>query len=42
VAGRPTFADSTPHRIDRFGEIDPFDAEFIQRCADARSGKITG
>lgn len=42
VAGRPTFVDSAPHRIDRFGEIDPLDPAFIQRCADARSGKITG
>jgi 4-methylaminobutanoate oxidase (formaldehyde-forming) len=42
VAGRPTFADSTPHRIDRFGQIDPLDPVFIQQCADARSGKITG
>lgn len=42
VTGCPTFADSTPHRIDRFGSIDPFDPAFIQQCADARSGKITG
>jgi len=42
VAGRAPFVDSTPHRIDRFGEIDPTSPEFLQRCADARSGKITG
>ena len=42
VVGRVPFVDSAPHRIDRFGEIDPVDPEFIQRCADARSGKITG
>jgi 4-methylaminobutanoate oxidase (formaldehyde-forming) len=42
ITGRPTFVDSTPHQIDRFGAIDPLDPNFIQRCADARSGKITG
>ena len=42
VSGRQTFTDSAPHRIDRFGEIDALDSNFIQRCADARSGKITG
>jgi len=42
VAGREPFVDPTPHRIDRFGEIDPVDPEFIQCCAEARSGKITG
>lgn len=36
------FVDATPHRVDRFGEIDPFDPNFIRRCAEARSGKITG
>jgi 4-methylaminobutanoate oxidase (formaldehyde-forming) len=42
AAGHPTFTDSAPHRIDRFGNIDPLDPAFIQQCADARSGKITG
>jgi 4-methylaminobutanoate oxidase (formaldehyde-forming) len=42
IMGQPTFVDSTPHRIDRFGNIDPTDQEFIQLCADARSGKVTG
>jgi sarcosine oxidase, subunit beta len=42
VAGRAPFVDAAPHCIDRFGEIDPFDPAFLQRCADARSGKITG
>ena len=39
---QPTFADSAPHRIDRFGMIDITDPKLIQSCADARSGKITG
>jgi sarcosine oxidase subunit beta len=39
---RQPFVDPAPHRIDRFGEIDPTSLEFLQRCADARSGKITG
>jgi 4-methylaminobutanoate oxidase (formaldehyde-forming) len=42
VAGRAPFVDSTHHRIDRFGEIAPLDPGFMQRCADARSAKITG
>ena len=42
VSGSVPFVDPSPHRIDRFGEIDPFDSDFIQRCADARSGKLTG
>jgi sarcosine oxidase subunit beta len=42
AAGRTSFVDPAPHRIDRFGEINPLDPEFLKRCADARSGKITG
>lgn len=42
IAGQHPFVDPAPHRVDRFGEIDPIDPNFIQRCADARSGKITG
>ena len=42
VAGRFPFIDPAPHRIDRFGQIDPLSPEFLQRCAKARSGKITG
>ena len=40
--GCTPFADAAPHRINRFGEIDPLNPAFLQRCADARSGKITG
>lgn len=42
VAGRQPFADPAPHRIDRFGKIDALDPAFIQLCANARAGKITG
>jgi 4-methylaminobutanoate oxidase (formaldehyde-forming) len=42
VMGRAPFVDAAPHRIDRFGQIDSLDPDFIQRCADARSEKITG
>lgn len=42
VVGHAPFVDSAPHRIDRFGEVDSTSPEFLQRCADARSGKITG
>jgi sarcosine oxidase, subunit beta len=40
--GCTPFVDAAPHRINRFGGIDPLDPAFLQRCADARSGKITG
>jgi 4-methylaminobutanoate oxidase (formaldehyde-forming) len=42
VSGRVPFVDPTPHRIDRFGTIDVLAPDFLQRCAAARSGKITG
>ena len=42
ATGRAPFVDGSPHRLDRFGAIDPLSAEFLQRCAAARSGKITG
>ncbi|MBI5950041.1 MAG: FAD-binding oxidoreductase [Chloroflexi bacterium] len=42
VTGQNPFVDPAPHRIDRFGVVDPTDSDFIQRCADARSGKVTG
>jgi 4-methylaminobutanoate oxidase (formaldehyde-forming) len=42
VLGRPPYVDPAPHRIDRFGAIDPMGYEFIQLCADARAGKVTG
>jgi 4-methylaminobutanoate oxidase (formaldehyde-forming) len=36
------FIDPEPHRIDRFGRVDPLAPSFLKRCAEARSGKITG
>lgn len=42
VTGQPPYIDPTPHQIQRFGEIDPMSYEFIQLCADARAGKVTG
>ncbi len=42
VMGQQPFVDPSLHRIDRFGMIDPTSPDFIQSCADARSGKVTG
>ena len=42
VTGQPPFVDPTPHQIQRFGAVDPMSYEFIQSCADARAGKLTG
>ena len=42
ATGCMPFVDAAPHRIDRFGSINPCDPALLQRCADARSAKITG
>lgn len=42
AVGSKPFVDLTPHRVDRFGSIDPTDADFMRQCGEARSGKITG
>jgi 4-methylaminobutanoate oxidase (formaldehyde-forming) len=42
VTGQPPFTSLTPHRPDRFGTINPLDPNFLQRCAESRSGKISG
>lgn len=42
ITGQPSYVDPTPHQIQRFGAVDPMSYEFIQLCADARSGKVTG
>jgi sarcosine oxidase, subunit beta len=39
VLGTDPPADLTAFRPGRFGEIDPYDTAFRQRCADARAGK---
>lgn len=40
--GEEPFADITPFSPRRLGAIDPFSAEFMRRCAEARSGKVSG
>ncbi len=42
VTGQPPYVDPAPHQIHRFGAVDPMSYEFIQSCADARAGKVTG
>jgi sarcosine oxidase, subunit beta len=42
ATGQAPFVDPLPHRLDRFGAIDPLERSFLERCAQARSGKITG
>ncbi len=34
--------DGSAFRIDRLGAVDPFDAAFLRRCAEARAGKTSG
>ncbi len=42
ATGRTPPFDLTPFRPDRFGNVDPFDPKFRQRCEWARSNKVSG
>jgi 4-methylaminobutanoate oxidase (formaldehyde-forming) len=42
ASGRPNPLDFSEFEINRFGEIDPFGAEWLNKCASARSNKVSG
>ena len=42
AAGRVNPYDFSAFDINRFGNIDPFGNEWLQKCADARSKKVSG
>lgn len=42
AAGLPNPYDFAPFSLERFGNIDPFSAEWLNRCAEARSRKLSG
>ena len=42
AAGRDNPFDFSHFNIDRFGAVDPFDSEWLQKCAFARSNKKSG
>ena len=42
AAGRPNPLDFSEFEISRFGRIDPFGEEWLNRCAAARSNKVSG
>jgi len=42
AAGRPNPYDFSDFDIQRFGKIDPFDKEWLDKCAAARSKKVSG
>lgn len=42
AAGRPSPLDFSEFDIQRFGNIDPFDEEWLGKCASARSNKVSG
>lgn len=42
IMGQRPYIDPTPHKIQRFGEIDPMSYEFIHLCAVTRAGKVSG
>ena len=42
VAGRPNPLDFSEFQISRFGKIDPFGEEWLNKCAAARSNKVSG
>jgi sarcosine oxidase, subunit beta len=42
AADKPNPFDFSPFSIERFGKIDPFSNEWLNKCADARSHKVSG
>lgn len=42
AAGRPNPFDFSHFNLDRFGKIDPFSPEWLEKCAQARSVKVSG
>lgn len=42
ISGKPNPYDFTNFKIDRFGKIDPFSKEWLDKCALARSQKRSG
>lgn len=42
ILGNEPFVDASCFAPDRFGEVNPFDADFQRSCADARSNKKGG
>ena len=42
MAGKPNPYDFTEFKLDRFGKIDPFSIEWLEKCALARSRKRSG
>lgn len=42
AAGRPSPFDFSEFEVQRFGEIDPFAEEWLEKCASARSNKVSG
>ncbi|MCK0190045.1 FAD-binding oxidoreductase [Arenibacter sp. F20364] len=42
AAGRPNPLDFSEFEISRFGRIDPFGEEWLNKCAAARSNKVSG
>ncbi len=42
AADKPNPFDFSEFKIDRFGNIDPFSDEWMKKCADARSKKLSG
>lgn len=42
AAGRPNPLDFSEFQISRFGKIDPFGNEWLNKCAAARSNKVSG
>lgn len=42
ASGRPNPMDFSEFDISRFGEIDPFEEQWLNKCAAARSNKVSG
>ncbi|PXX25991.1 FAD-binding oxidoreductase [Arenibacter sp. ARW7G5Y1] len=42
ASGRPNPLDFSAFEISRFGDIDPFSEEWLNKCASSRSNKVSG
>jgi sarcosine oxidase, subunit beta len=42
AAGKPNPYDFSNFDIQRFGKVDPFSPEWLAKCAEARSKKVSG
>ncbi|MEO7049931.1 MAG: hypothetical protein ABI091_31795, partial [Ferruginibacter sp.] len=42
ASGRPAPFDISSFRVNRYNDVDPFSREWLEKCAKARSEKVSG